>query len=222
MQAPLSRVAVQEFDHYQVSNQSLILLLAVLAGLIVGLVRAGYRKCNLQIPSLNWIGFVPVALAVQFIALQGSYGGIKFPDWIAPAGLVTSLLILSAFAWFNRKLPGFWLLGLGLALNLIVIVWNGGLMPVSTRTIHELTQDNPAASWEVGQRYADSKDMVLNEEDIRLRFLSDRFVLPDWVPYRIAFSLGDMIIGLGAFWFMCTLGGSREPAGRNNKGAVIT
>lgn len=212
----------QEFDLSQGSNSSLILLLAVLAGLIVGLVRAGYRKCKLQIPSLNWIWVVPVALAVQYIALQGWSDWNNLPDWIAPAGLVTSLLILCAFAWFNRKLPGFWLMGLGLALNLIVIIWNGGLMPVSTRTIKQITQDHPAANWEVGQRYAESKDIVLNEKDIRLRFLSDRFVLPDWVPYRIAFSMGDMFIGLGAFWFMSSLGGCAEPTGRNKKGAVIT
>jgi hypothetical protein len=141
---------------------------------------------------------------------------------IVPAGLVSSQSILLAFAWFNRRQPGFWMLGLGLALNFIVIVSNGGLMPISSETATQITQDNLAARWEVGQRFGSSKDIVLNEADIHLGFLSDRFVLPDWVPYRVAFSMGDMLIGLGAFWMMWSLAGCQEPPARNDKGAVIT
>jgi hypothetical protein len=188
----------------------LILLLAVLAGLLAGLVRARYRKCKLQIPSLNWIWLVPVAFAVQFMALRFQSGWVNFPNLIVPAGLVSSQLILLVFAWINRKKPGFWMLGLGLALNFIVIVSNGGLMPISTEIATRITQENSAARWEVGQRFGSSKDIVLNEADIRLGFLSDRFVLPDWVPYRVAFSMGDMFIGLGAFWMMWSLAGCQE------------
>jgi hypothetical protein len=200
----------------------LILLLAVLAGLLAGLVRARYRKCKLQIPSLNWIWLVPVAFTLQIIALRLQAWWSNLPDMIVPAGLVSSQSILLAFAWCNRRQPGFWMLGLGLALNFIVIVSNGGLMPISSETATQITQDNLAARWEVGQRFGSSKDIVLNEADIRLGFLSDRFVLPDWVPYRVAFSMGDMLIGLGAFWMMWSLAGCQEPPARNDKGAVIT
>lgn len=195
----------------QASRLSLILLLAVLAGLLVGVVRARYRKCKLQIPKLIWIGLVPLAFALQIIALRLWPSWNNPADWVVPVGLVSSQLILLGFAWLNRRQPGFWLLGLGLALNFIVIVANGGLMPISPETISQITQDHSAAGWEIGQRFRNSKDIVLNASDTRLGIFSDRFVLPDWVPYRVAFSMGDLLIGLGAFWLMWSLAECQDP-----------
>jgi hypothetical protein len=171
---------------------------------------------------LNWIWLVPIAFTLQIMALRLQSLWSSLPDGVVPAGLVSSQLILLAFAWINRRQPGFWLLCLGLALNFIVIVSNGGLMPISTETISQITQDTSPASWEIGQRFGSSKDIVLNASDIHLWFFSDRFVLPDWVPYRVAFSMGDMLIGLGSFWLMWSLAGCQEPTARNIKGAVIT
>jgi hypothetical protein len=171
---------------------------------------------------LIWIWLVPVAFAMQIIALRLQPLWSNLPDGVVSAGLVSSQLILLAFAWLNRRQPGFWMLGLGLALNFVVIVANGGLMPINTETAGQITQDNSVTRWEIGQRFGSSKDIVLNASDIRLGFLSDRFVLPDWVPYRVAFSMGDMLIGLGAFWMMWSLAGCQEHPASLNKGAVIT
>jgi hypothetical protein len=36
--------------------------------------------------------------------------------------------------------------------------------------------------------------------------LADRFLLPDWFPYKVAFSLGDILIALGIFWLLAKPG----------------
>jgi hypothetical protein len=192
----------------------LILLLAVFAGLLAGLLRVRYRKCKLHIPYLRWIWLVPAAYTLQWLALRMPSSPKSFSVEIIPAGLVASQLVLLVFAWANRTQPGFWMLGLGLALNFIVIVFNGGLMPVSPETIAHITPGVSADTWEVGQRFSASKDIILPVTGTRLGLLSDRFLLPDWIPYRVAFSLGDVLIGLGAFTLMWSLAGCQDPVDR--------
>jgi hypothetical protein len=192
----------------------LILLLAVFAGLLAGLLRARWRKCKLEVPNLRWGGLVLLASLLQWLAFRLPSVITSLPQEIIPAGLVASQLILLVFAWFNRSQPGMWMLGLGLALNFTVIVSNGGLMPISPETIARITSEN---TWEVGQRFVNSKDIVLTATEMRMGFLSDRYVTPGWFPYRVAFSLGDVFIGLGAFTLMWSLPGPSQTEARKNK-----
>jgi hypothetical protein len=108
--------------------------------------------------------------------------------------------MLLTFALFNRDKPGFLALGLGVALNLAVITLNGGMMPISPETATRLVQDARPDLWEFGQRLGTSKDVVLPVASTRLWWLSDRLLLPTWLPFRVAFSLGDVFIAGGAFW----------------------
>jgi hypothetical protein len=164
---------------------------------------------------------VPVAYFLQWLAFRLPSPANSLPDDIIPAGLVATQLILLVFVWFNRTQPGFWMLGLGLALNFLVILLNGGLMPISPETVARITSGIPADTWEVGQRFSNSKDIVVPATGMRLGFLSDRFLLPEWIPYRVAFSLGDVLIGLGAFTLMWSLAGCQEPVEPEKKGATI-
>ena len=77
-------------------------------------------------------------------------------------------------------------------LNLFVILLNGGMMPISPETIQHLYPNASPGAWQIGQRLGVGKDIVLTISETRLWFLSDRFTLPDWIPYRVAFSLGDV------------------------------
>jgi hypothetical protein len=100
-------------------------------------------------------------------------------------------------------------LGLGLTLNLLVISLNGGLMPISPEMVgrFELRPD----SWEIGSRLGSGKDIVLPIAETRLWILSDRFFLPmpSWAAYPVAFSLGDVLIAIGAFWFAACISAKR-------------
>ncbi len=186
----------------------MILAAAVAVGLAAGLVRAWVGKRSYRIVSLRLPGLVLFAFLPQWLAFYQSRLGLGalLDEW-APVLLVGSQVVLLVFFWMNRKIAGFWFLGAGLVLNLLVIATNGGLMPISPETVRKVYPDVPVELWQVGERLGNGKDIVLLPSMTRFWFLSDRFLLPDWINYRVAFSLGDIFIALGAFWLLWTLGG---------------
>src|SRR5512147_2416443 len=165
----------------------MILLLAIIAGLLAALLRSWVFRRELSAPNLHRIWLVPVVFLPQFLIFQDSSLGRNASDHLAAAALVGSLLLLLIFAWINRELPGFWMLGLGLLLNLMVIAANGGLMPISPQAVTELLPNAPPGAWQIGERLGVGKDVVLRFEATRLWWLSDRFLVPQWSPYRVAY-----------------------------------
>ncbi len=185
----------------------MVLVLAVLAGLLAGQARAWYRGRPLSPPALRRVWLVPVAFLPQWLAFNLAAGQDLVPDQLAALVLVVSQLLLLLFAWCNRDRPGFWALGLGLGLNLLVISLNNGFMPISPETLKQLFTTFPRG-WELGGRLGGSKNILLPAAGTHLVWLSDRFLLPSWFPGRVAFSLGDALIAAGAFWVLWASAGS--------------
>jgi len=76
-------------------------------------------------------------------------------------------------------------------------------MPISTGTASRLVSQTVLDSLVLGERISSaSKDILLSETSIRLPWLADRFVPPQKLPYRFAFSLGDVFIATGVFWIL--------------------
>jgi hypothetical protein len=171
-----------------------LMVLAVGAGLTWAWAKSGvFRPVSL---GSTWLLITGIVL--QFLALF-------VLDTIAASGLVLSQILLALFAWLNRGQPGFAILGIGLVLNLLVIVANGGLMPITPEMVARL---NPNAIFQVGERFGASKDIVLPLEATHFWWLSDRFFLSTGIT-RFAFSIGDVLIAAGAFWAVQSLADSK-------------
>ncbi len=157
---------------------------------------------------MRGISWVIIAFIAQALIFQVPATRSLIPEQIASAIFIIAQLVLLGFIWVNRSKPGFWSLGLGLVLNLLAVSLNGGWMPVSTLTMLQLIPGAQSGAWQVGKRFGFSKDRVLDPGNIHLPFLADQFLLPDWIPYRVAFSLGDAFIALGAFLLLWSIGSS--------------
>lgn len=177
----------------------MILLWAIILGLLAGIVRAYFAGCHLQVPMIRGLVLVIVAFVPQLLAFYAPITWTARASWFAPTALVTSQFLLLFFIWLNRNHTAFWWMGAGLLMNLAVIFANGGLMPISPDTILRLSPELTAEKIEIGSRLGNSKDIILTVGNTRLIWFSDRFIVPDWYPQRVAFSLGDVLIAVGAF-----------------------
>lgn len=128
-----------------------------------------------------------LAFVMQLVAMFAPLGD----DLPRRMLFIGSYLLLFSFAALNLRRPGVVILGIGLVLNFLPIAANGGLMPITPETL-ERSGDVPD-DVEVGEWIPDSKDVLLERDDVRLYFLSDRIVSDDLSPFR-AFSIGDVVI----------------------------
>ena len=177
----------------------MILGIAVAAGYLTGLLRAKLTSAPWQVPALNHLWLVPLAFLPQLLAFYWPGTRSQMADSLVSICLIASQAGLLLFCLLNWQLPGLLVLSFGLLLNLIVIVANGGFMPLSTQTAAQLVSAQTFNSLEPGSRVGVSKDILLSPDAIVFPWLADRFVPPAGFPYRFAFSLGDVFIGMGAF-----------------------
>lgn len=92
--------------------------------------------------------------------------------------------MLAAIA--NRRVLGAPVVALGMALNLVAVLANGGSMPAL-----------PGAIEGAGMRYDIQNNSVATARP-NLPWLVDRWPAPDWVPLANVFSVGDVAIAVGA------------------------
>ena len=183
----------------------MILLLALAAGLLVGLVWARWRGNPYQAPELRHLWLVLVAFLPQFIVIYMPNTRSQLADWLIAGFLLASQILLFGFAWLNRRIPGMPILICGVVLNLVVMVANHGFMPISPQTASHLVSKNSLLDIPLGSRIG-PKDILLYTENTRFEWLADRFLTPAWFPYQAAFSLGDVFIATGAFWMLAKPG----------------
>jgi len=169
------------------------LLVAFLVALLVGGKVSRLAALPVRLPSLALLGF-----GLQVYLLY-------WPDATAPALfsphtiiLIASYLLLLIFVWINRRLPGMFIIGLGLLMNLTVMVANGGYMPITPEAVTRVGHEYELQTTEPGARLRNTKDVLLPREQTNLWFLSDIFVAPRPFPIPSVFSPGDVVVALGA------------------------
>ena len=170
----------------------MLLLYFVAAGAIAG-VLAGGRLERLGQVQFRWGGLAVAGLVVQTVLFSTPLGD-RVGAWAPPIYVASTLAVLVALLP-NVRLPGFALILAGAVLNLTAILANGGLMPASPDAFARVYGTTiPGA--------AGFSNSTLADASTRLPFLGDVFYLPPPIPLANVFSIGDVLIGLGAAIFL--------------------
>jgi hypothetical protein len=179
-----------------------MILIALCLALLVGLAAVGGRVSNLAHVQVKWAWLAPLAFLMQayliFFPAERAGGLLSARSLL----LTASHILLFVVVWQNRHLSGVKLLGLGLALNFLVMVVNGGFMPITPDALVQIGYDGNASQLETGYIVGRTKNMVAEAGEARLWFLSDIMVVPKPFPIPTALSLGDVLIVLGLFLFL--------------------
>ena len=182
----------------------MILGVGVFAGWLVGLLihKIAKKTYELKEPHHWWIVFL--AVIPQLLTFQLSWTRTLIPNQFTSIILIGSQIGLIVFCIFNFHLWPFLILTAGLLMNFAVIILNGGLMPISPESVIWLVPNAPIGSWGIGERFGFGKDVVLSVLDMKLPIFADQFRL-QMGSYRVIYSLGDVFIALGAFFYMLGL-----------------
>jgi hypothetical protein len=159
----------------------------VAAAVLLALLRGG-KLARLAALELRGLPLLFLTLGLRLLADRLATYGPPAAVWLQPA----AYLVLAWFLVLNFKHGGFPLIAAGSALNLLVMLLNGGAMPVS-----------PAALEAIGGAGTIPQGThALLTEQTRLTFLADVLPVPWHFPGPVVISVGDILITLGVFLFI--------------------
>lgn len=170
----------------------------VLAALVVGIVCGG-RLGNLARLQLraSWLFFAAVVL--QVVAFPFGFLPWRTDETMASLLWLASYGLLIGAAVLNRRIPGVPIVALGMASNVVAVAANGGTMPVLPEAMHG-----------AGGSHTTLHNSTATPEP-HLSWLVDRWAAPDWIPLANVFSVGDVIIAVGAIVIVLAAMGVRRP-----------
>ena len=183
-----------------------MITIAIVGGvaLVVVLVTRGSFSRLFQLP-IQSIWMVLVALTIQIFLALIELPSDRFDD-VGFALVMASYAFLLAFCFVNLRISMMWVIGLGIALNALVIGLNQG-MPTAD---NEVTTRSGRTIEEPIERTARHRP---ESDDDLLPFLGDRLRVPE--PVDEVISIGDIVIGLGII--LVSYQGSRVRPARSRR-----
>jgi uncharacterized protein DUF5317 len=170
----------------------------VLLGVGLGLILGGRLGALAELPlRAAWLFFA--AIGLQVIAFPIAVLPWTTSQHIATPLWVASYALLLAAAALNRHIVGVPVVAAGMLLNLLAILANHGTMPVLQSAMRDAGR--------TAVQQANSTALA----DPRLPWLVDRWAAPDWIPLANVFSIGDVVIAIGAVVIVLAGMGVRIP-----------
>ncbi len=178
-----------------------MLIEALLLGTVVAFLRGGTVKnmklAHIRMPALLVVAFLLQSM-LSFMMLAGSTWFIQQRMLIY--ALSYGMLFIALF--FNLSHKAVWLVVAGSVMNFAVIFLNGGSILISAESLREAGFLNRLSLIEAGRL---PHYLLLEEVSGVTTFFAKRFTPPSFYPVSQIFSLGDLLISLGIFFWIQNL-----------------
>ena len=161
-----------------------MIFVVAFAIVLLSVVAAGGDLRKLGGLRFRWIGLLVAALSVQILVISIFHLSHR----VDVTFHIASYLIISLFLIANWRVPGVPVLALGAMLNFLAISANGGVMPANPQALKRAGFDRQYAHFENSQALKHPK----------LRWIGDEFAIPKSWPVHNVFSVGDVLIVVGA------------------------
>lgn len=166
----------------------------IIISIVIGLFRKG------KLSSLSQISIKKIELIVLACLIQGGIiflgsKEIKFVLDYSPYMIIFSYIVLLLAVWYNKTLKGIKIIALGIIFNFIVIVANGGHMPVLLSSLYKVGLNDFALVLKEGTYITH----ILISEETLFRFLADVIPLSPPFPDPSVVSVGDFLMFYGVF-----------------------
>mgnify|MGYP001093297486 CR=1 FL=1 len=166
----------------------------IIISIIIGLLRNGKLSSLSQI-SLKKIELILLACLIQAGLIFLGSKKVKFVLDYSSYMIVFSYIVLLLAVWYNEKLKGMNFIALGIIFNFIVIVANGGHMPVLLSSLYKAGLNDFALVLKEGTYVTHT----LISEKTLFRFLADVIPLSPPFPDPSVVSAGDFLMFYGVF-----------------------
>ena len=166
----------------------------IIISIIIGLLRNGKLSSLSQI-SLTKIELIVLACLIQAGLIFLGSKKVKFVLDYSSYMIIFSYIVLLLAVWYNKDLKGMNFIALGIIFNFIVIVANGGHMPVLLSSLHKAGLNDFVLVLEEGSYVTHT----LITEKTLFRFLADVIPLSPPSPDPSVVSAGDFLMFYGVF-----------------------
>jgi len=171
----------------------------IVIGIIVGLIRAGFKNGFMALSNVRIKGglIFPLLLLLQFVMFYYQ-DRFELLDQISGSFFMVIYVVGLYVLWLNRNEPGFWYIFIGVGLNFLVMVLNGGRMPVSLEAAKVL---DPVYIEMLKNGVTVTKHVMLSEST-HLAFLGDIIPIAPPYPRTQVISIGDIVMNIGIFIYL--------------------
>lgn len=166
----------------------------IIISIIIGLLRKGKLSSLSQI-SLERTELLLLAFLIQAGLIFLGSRKIEFVLNYGSYVLAFSYVVLLIAVWYNKKLKGMKIIALGIAFNFMVIMANGGRMPILLGGLYKAGLNDIALILKEGSHVTHT----LITEKTLFRFLADVIPLSPPFPAPSVVSVGDFLMFYGVF-----------------------
>jgi len=166
----------------------------IIISIVIGLLRNGKLSSLSQI-SLKRIELIVLACLIQAGLIFLGSKKVKLVLDYSSYMIIFSYIVLLLAVWYNKELKGINFIALGIIFNFIVIVANGGHMPVLLKSLYKAGLNDFALVLKEGIYVTHT----LISEKTLFGFLADVIPLPPPLPDPSVVSAGDFLMFYGVF-----------------------